>query len=170
MLSASQGQNSANHEDPRFGALTSRTRSASMSIPSNSNDSYQNQTYFVGHTGPLRSERKTTFSTMSGPIFGAPRPENLHFTQGGGRHTVVELNKQKYPSFRMKDQNDWPEDSYKGKNEHLLRSGQLGMCNDPYCTTCPTYYNSREARRKIAKSSGIFDPVRFYLQIISTLP
>ncbi|KAL8245913.1 hypothetical protein R6Q59_007129 [Mikania micrantha] len=26
------------------------------------------------------------------------------------------------------------------KNEYLLRSGQLGMCNDPYCTTCPTSY------------------------------
>ncbi|MFS7918852.1 hypothetical protein Hanom_Chr03g00206041 [Helianthus anomalus] len=27
------------------------------------------------------------------------------------------------------------------KSEHLLRSGQLGMCNDPFCTACPsTYY------------------------------
>ncbi|PWA82825.1 hypothetical protein CTI12_AA041140 [Artemisia annua] len=27
------------------------------------------------------------------------------------------------------------------KNEHLMRSGQLGLCNDPYCTTCPSAYN-----------------------------
>ncbi|PWA44372.1 cyclic nucleotide-binding transporter 1 [Artemisia annua] len=26
------------------------------------------------------------------------------------------------------------------KNEHLMRSGQLGLCNDPYCTTCPSAY------------------------------
>ncbi|KAJ0702466.1 putative cyclic nucleotide-binding domain, Ion transport domain, rmlC-like jelly roll [Helianthus annuus] len=31
------------------------------------------------------------------------------------------------------------------KNEHLLKSGRLGMCNDPYCTTCPSsyYYKGR---------------------------
>jgi hypothetical protein len=24
-----------------------------------------------------------------------------------------------------------------GENEHLGKSGALGMCDDPYCTTCP---------------------------------
>lgn len=24
-----------------------------------------------------------------------------------------------------------------GTHAHLLKSGPLGMCNDPYCTTCP---------------------------------
>uniref|UniRef100_A0A6N2K9W8 Ion transport domain-containing protein n=1 Tax=Salix viminalis TaxID=40686 RepID=A0A6N2K9W8_SALVM len=27
-----------------------------------------------------------------------------------------------------------------------MRSGQLGMCNDPYCTTCPSYYHSKDSR------------------------
>ncbi|KAF8050561.1 hypothetical protein N665_1940s0004 [Sinapis alba] len=27
------------------------------------------------------------------------------------------------------------------KNANLLKSRQLGMCNEPYCTTCPSYYN-----------------------------
>ncbi|PKI53439.1 hypothetical protein CRG98_026129, partial [Punica granatum] len=157
MLSAAQEQNSADYEDPRFRALTSRTRSASMSIPSSAMDSNQNLTYLVGRTGPLRSERKTTFSTMSGPLY--PRPENpFRLNQFGGGRKGVELTKEKYPSFSIKDENDWPEDSYAGKNEHLLRSGQLGMCNDPYCTTCPTYYNSKETKSKISKSSAIFDP------------
>lgn len=170
MLLAAQGQSSTDYDDPQFRAFASRTRSASMSIPSNS-DSYQNLTYLVGHTGPLRSERKTTFSTMSGPICGATRSDNLlHLNQGVGRRNGVELTKQKYPSFSMKDQNDWPENSYMGKNEHLLRSGQLGMCNDPYCTTCPSYYNSKEAKRNIAKSSGILDPVPFYLHITKHFP
>ncbi|XP_047315902.1 probable cyclic nucleotide-gated ion channel 20, chloroplastic isoform X2 [Impatiens glandulifera] len=29
------------------------------------------------------------------------------------------------------------------KKEHLLKSGQLGVCNDPYCTTCPTYSSNK---------------------------
>ncbi|GKB12875.1 probable cyclic nucleotide-gated ion channel 20, chloroplastic isoform X2 [Tanacetum coccineum] len=33
------------------------------------------------------------------------------------------------------------DDGKEAKNEHLLRSGQLGICNDPYCTTCPTPYS-----------------------------
>ncbi|KAI3797720.1 hypothetical protein L1987_32983 [Smallanthus sonchifolius] len=37
----------------------------------------------------------------------------------------------------------WPndDDGNEEKNKHLLKSGQLGICNDPYCTTCPTSYN-----------------------------
>ncbi|KAJ0467021.1 putative cyclic nucleotide-binding domain, Ion transport domain, rmlC-like jelly roll [Helianthus annuus] len=38
------------------------------------------------------------------------------------------------------------------KNEHLLRSGQLGMCNDPFCTTCPsTYYYKGRIISRIPK-------------------
>ncbi|KAI7729652.1 hypothetical protein M8C21_015745 [Ambrosia artemisiifolia] len=38
------------------------------------------------------------------------------------------------------------------KNENLLRSGQLGMCNDPYCTTCPsTYYYKGHVISRIPK-------------------
>ncbi|VVA99348.1 unnamed protein product [Arabis nemorensis] len=29
----------------------------------------------------------------------------------------------------------------------LLRSGRLGMCNDPYCTTCPSHYNLNGSQR-----------------------
>ncbi|WJX67008.1 hypothetical protein P8452_51509 [Trifolium repens] len=29
-----------------------------------------------------------------------------------------------------------------GENEHLGKSGALGMCDDPYCTTCPTYFKA----------------------------
>ncbi|XP_027359097.1 probable cyclic nucleotide-gated ion channel 20, chloroplastic isoform X2 [Abrus precatorius] len=37
-----------------------------------------------------------------------------------------------------------------------MRSGQLGMCNDPYCTTCPTYVKASQSRNQ--KASTIFDP------------
>ncbi|KAI9174485.1 hypothetical protein LWI28_018100 [Acer negundo] len=32
------------------------------------------------------------------------------------------------------------------------------MCNDPYCTTCPTYYNFKGVQPKNSKGSGLFDP------------
>ncbi|XP_031406876.1 probable cyclic nucleotide-gated ion channel 20, chloroplastic [Punica granatum] len=107
------------------------------------------------------SERKTRFSTVSGPIYGAPRPESLsHKNRGGEGRREVELTTQKFPSFSMKDPNDWPEGSNAGRNEHFLMSGQLDMCNDPYCRTCPTYYHYDEAKRKTSKSLREFDSCR----------
>ncbi|CAH8362630.1 unnamed protein product [Eruca vesicaria subsp. sativa] len=32
------------------------------------------------------------------------------------------------------------------KHEHLLISGKLGMCNDPYCTSCPPDYKLKAAK------------------------
>ncbi|MBA0714195.1 hypothetical protein Golax_013183 [Gossypium laxum] len=70
---------------------------------------------------------------------------------------MMEPKAEKFPSFNGKDENDWPDNNYSGKNEHLLRSGQLGMCSDPYCTTCPTYYNFKPEQQKNSRVSGIFD-------------
>ncbi|XP_031404830.1 probable cyclic nucleotide-gated ion channel 20, chloroplastic isoform X2 [Punica granatum] len=159
MLSAAQEQNSGGYEDPRFRALPPRTWRASVSIPSGSTESSPNQTHLVGYTGPLRSIRKATFSTLSGPIYGSPRPEYFFRpNQGGEGRNEVECAICKYPSFSMKDQNVWPKDRNAGKNKHLRRSGQLGMCNDPYCTTCPTYYHLNETKDKTSRSSGRIDP------------
>ncbi|KAM7264086.1 hypothetical protein ACFE04_001769 [Oxalis oulophora] len=35
------------------------------------------------------------------------------------------------------------------KNTHLLQSGLLGRCDDPYCTSCPTDYNSQVAEQNV---------------------
>ncbi|KAJ7567687.1 hypothetical protein O6H91_01G002200 [Diphasiastrum complanatum] len=41
------------------------------------------------------------------------------------------------------------------QNEHLLKSGALGKCDDPYCTTCPGYFgydgdkSSTKSRNKV---------------------
>jgi cyclic nucleotide gated channel len=43
------------------------------------------------------------------------------------------------------------------KHANLLRSGQLGMCNDPYCTTCPSYYNRKAAQIPTSRVSALFD-------------
>lgn len=44
-----------------------------------------------------------------------------------------------------------------GKHEYLLRSGPLGMCNDPCCTTCPyTNVGTRaELHRDLSKRAQV---------------
>ncbi|XP_021601040.1 probable cyclic nucleotide-gated ion channel 20, chloroplastic isoform X7 [Manihot esculenta] len=145
--------------DSRVQAFTSWTRSASISIPTNSMEPFGNEANLVGYTGPLRSERRAPLIQMSGPIYINRKAENLFdLNHGVTGHKIVEPKAEKFPSFNGMDQHDWTDDRYAGKNEHLLRSGQLGVCNDPYCTTCPTYYNFKPAQQKHSKASVIFDP------------
>lgn len=102
---------------------------------------------------------------MSGPLYVSRKPENLFWpNQGVTGPKTMEPLVSKFTSFKGKDQDDWPHDNNFGKNEHLLRSGQLGMCNDPYCTTCPTYNNFIAAQQMNSKASLAFDPkVLFFL-------
>ncbi|KAK0586892.1 hypothetical protein LWI29_014011 [Acer saccharum] len=159
MLSDSHPQLSEERVDSRFQMFASRTRSASISIPMNSMESYGPEVNLVGHTGPLRTARRTPFIQMSGPLHVSPKPDNLFRPpQGVLSLKTTEPKAERFPSFNGMDQNDWHDDNYAGKNEHLLRSGQLGMCNDPYCTTCPTYYNFKGVQPKNSKGSGLFDP------------
>lgn len=135
--------------------LVSRTRSASMSIPMSSMESYDRESTFVGHTGPLRSERKTPFVQMSGPLYATNRHGNIprpNVNATGNK--AVESMAEKF-ALHGRVGND-RQTNYAHKNEHLLRSGQLGMCNDPYCTTCPTYFKTSQQRNP--KASGLFDP------------
>ncbi|KDP45796.1 hypothetical protein JCGZ_17403 [Jatropha curcas] len=150
MLSDVQPRLFDENVDSRFQAFISRTRSASISIPMDSMDSYENEVNLVGYTGPLRSERRVPMIQMSGPIYSNRKADKSH--------KIVEPKAEKFPSFNGMDQQDWTNDKYAGKNEHLLRSGQLGICNDPYCTTCPTYYNFKPVKQKHSKASVLFDP------------
>lgn len=169
MLPDSLPKSSDRNVDSRLQMFAARTRSASMSIPSNSMESYETEANLVGHTGPLRTERRTPFIPMSGPLYISRKPENIFLTNPGVTGlTRLEHKAEKFPSFNRMDQNDWLDDRYAAKNEHLLRSGQLGMCNDPYCTTCPTYYHYKAAETKQSKASGIFDPkVFFFLKLLN---
>ncbi|KAH9616933.1 hypothetical protein KSS87_018538 [Heliosperma pusillum] len=101
--------------------------------------SYQDSN-FLRHTGPLRSERRTQLTQMSGPLYIRSKPEN-----------------QSEPISEVlgHQEKGWVHETYAEKHEHLLKSGQLGMCNDPYCTTCPSYY--RLSQGKYRKTSDIFD-------------
>lgn len=63
--------------DSRVQAFTSWTRSASISIPTNSMEPFGNEANLVGYTGPLRSERRAPLIQMSGPIYINRKAENL---------------------------------------------------------------------------------------------
>ncbi|XP_054794945.1 probable cyclic nucleotide-gated ion channel 20, chloroplastic [Prosopis cineraria] len=154
MLSETE-QPSVEFVDSKLRRLVSRTRSASISIPTSSMEPYERETSLVGHTGPLRSERKTPFVQMSGPLYVTNRHGNL-FRQNVNAtgNKAVESMTEKF-ALPGRNGNDW-QNNYAHKNEHLLRSGQLGMCNDPYCTTCPTYFKTSQQRNH--KASGLFDP------------
>nr|XP_009761447.1 PREDICTED: probable cyclic nucleotide-gated ion channel 20, chloroplastic isoform X2 [Nicotiana sylvestris] len=156
MLSPSFPQSDENDgfQNRRF---TYRTRSASLSMPTSSMDSFGNDSSFVGYTGPLRSEGRTSLVHMSGPLYISRKPENsFRPTPAAVVHKPSLPATEKYPSIGSAERNGWPNNDYTGKNEHLLKSGQLGMCSDPYCTTCPTYYHLK-AREKNSKSSDIID-------------
>jgi cyclic nucleotide gated channel len=94
---------------------------------------------------------------MSGPLYINRNTENLFLAKHGvTTRKKVDSKPEKYPSLNGRDKNDW-DDNYTATNAHLMRSGQLGMCNDPYCTTCPLYYHSTASQQRHAKTSSIFD-------------
>lgn len=131
----------------------STVRSASMSMSMNAVGSFDNENYLVSHTGPLRSERRTPFIPMSGPLYSNRKPDDLFRTMNGilgGNPPTGML--EGFSSVKGIDQMDWPEDNFAGKNVHLLRSGPLGICNDPYCTSCPTNYHFKPAAQKHSKA------------------
>ncbi|KAF9671230.1 hypothetical protein SADUNF_Sadunf12G0025800 [Salix dunnii] len=131
--------------DSRFSPFLSRTPSASISIPVDSMESYGFANP-VAYNGPLRSERKAPLVQMSGPLYINRNTENL-FTANHGviARIKVEPKPESYLSFKGMDQNN-QDDINTATNSHLMRSGQPGMCNDPYCTTCPSYYHSKDSR------------------------
>ncbi|XP_065880767.1 probable cyclic nucleotide-gated ion channel 20, chloroplastic [Euphorbia lathyris] len=158
MLSDAHPQPSDENVDSRFQTVISRTRSASISIPMNSMESYENEASLVGYTGPLRSERRTPMIQMSGPIYTNRKIDSIfQINHGGKDHKIAKPKVEKVPTFNEIDQRNRTDDQYAGKNEHLMRSGQLGVCNDPYCTTCPTYYRFKPVQHKHSRTSNIFD-------------
>lgn len=171
MLSDSHPRSLDENVDSHFRRSVPWTRSASLSIDMPSMDSHERETNLVGHTGPLISHR-TPFVPMSGPLSSNHRADNVIFRPSPNGKQQKEAaptpRMEKFPSMTNgMNQNDWTNDNFSKKNDHLLRSGQLGMCNDPYCTTCPSYYHYKPFQQKHRMSSGLFDPhVCFSLNIV----
>ncbi|KAL3724910.1 hypothetical protein ACJRO7_029994 [Eucalyptus globulus] len=162
MLSETHQQLSDDYNSSQPRSRISRTRSVSISIPTSSMESYESITSRAGYTGPLRSERRPPFSLTSGPLRNRLPESTFWHNPGAPGSTGVESQqmKEKFPSFSIKDRIDSADDDYGAKNEHLLRSGRLGMCNDRYCTTCPSHCN-RRAQQTSSESSSIAD-TRFH--------
>ncbi|XP_061369863.1 probable cyclic nucleotide-gated ion channel 20, chloroplastic isoform X2 [Gastrolobium bilobum] len=119
-------------------------------------ESYERETSHVGHTGPLRIKRKTPFMQMSGPLYATNGPGNLLQQHIAGTGNKAEERKtENFATFSGTGSTYW-NNNHGRENEHLLRSGQLGMCNDPYCTICPTHFNVSQQRN--SKPSTICDP------------
>ncbi|XP_050936409.1 probable cyclic nucleotide-gated ion channel 20, chloroplastic isoform X2 [Cucumis melo] len=141
--------------DSYFPSYASLGRSSSLSIPANSSGMYSSEANLVGHTGPLRIERSSF--AVSGSKNTDSKPKKLSQSKPGVTESkTAEPLAEKFPSFKIVDDPDWSIHNYAGRNEHLIKSGQLGLCNDPFCITCPTY-NSKVSQQKSSRISGIFD-------------
>ncbi|WJX71894.1 hypothetical protein P8452_55835 [Trifolium repens] len=51
-----------------------------------------------------------------------------------------------------------------GENEHLGKSGALGMCDDPYCTICPTYFKAYQQRLGLLLFALLIGNIQNFLQ------
>lgn len=143
----------------RTRAITSRTRSLSLSNPTSSIDGFDSSTVVLGYTGPLRTQKRPPLVQMSGPLTSTRRPEPLFLPpppNGSSDSVGVSSQPERYPSFAALQHKNSDEE-FVLKHANLLRSGQLGMCNDPYCTTCPSYYNRKAAQIPTSRVSAIFD-------------
>lgn len=150
MLSSTDARSDV-QDDLNLPRLTYRTRSASLTIPVNL--VHLSEDDFEVHTGPLKNDkRSSSVIQMSGPLYASQRFEDqFQYINGAlGHHKSSHSAIERQLSLTGMNQNDWPDDNCVGRNDHLLKSGQLGMCNDPYCTTCPSYYHLN-GQRKISK-------------------
>ncbi|PIN05896.1 hypothetical protein CDL12_21561 [Handroanthus impetiginosus] len=121
-----------------------RMRSASMPIPMNYLDSSENEHNLFGFTRPLWNERRSPAVQMSGPLYVNHNREFIFQPpQGALKQTTSDPIIERYLSIEIKD---WHSDDYGGKDEHLLKSGQLGMCNNPYRSTCPIKRRQKQSR------------------------
>lgn len=75
-LSETHPQRSDESENSNFQRNISRTQSAPVSIPMALLDPYDRQPNLVGHTGRLRTARKTSIIQMSGPLNATPTTGN----------------------------------------------------------------------------------------------
>ncbi|RZB62116.1 putative cyclic nucleotide-gated ion channel 20, chloroplastic isoform D [Glycine soja] len=134
MMSETDAQSYDETLHSKFQRLLSRTQSASVSIPM---ESYERKTSIVGHSGSLYAN-------------ATPGTDNLL------QHSIVVTGNKTEESKTDKFATFISTDKFDSKNEHLLISGQLGICNDPYCTTCPTYFEASQLRNP--KASILSDP------------
>ncbi|CAN8258977.1 unnamed protein product [Cochlearia groenlandica] len=137
-------------------SFTFKNRSVSLSNPTSTIERFDYSSVVLGYTGPLRTKkRRPPLVQISGPFYSTHKQEPLFVPS---------------PIEKPSSAIDMPsqEDYSVFRNPNLLRSGQLGICNDPYCTTCPSYYNSQAVQYHTSKVSSskfhtaLYDDARGY--------
>ena len=117
------------------GAFNFKNRSVSLSNSTYYIDGCDKSKVALGYTVPIRTQGRPP-----GPLYSTLRPESLF-----------------PPSIEPPDSSSTvdvrSEDESVVKNANILTSGQLGMCNEPYCTTCPSYYSHQSANFHTSKVS-----------------
>ncbi|KAG2311569.1 hypothetical protein Bca52824_023126 [Brassica carinata] len=133
MLSISDASSSSSS---RTRAFTSRTRSVPLSNPTDQTDNSSAVT--LGYAGSLRSQsRRPPLVPMAGPLSSSTRRPEPFFLPPTRRSSGY---------FGDLEEVNSDDGEFVLEHAHLLRSGKLGMCNDPYCTTCPSNYNHKASR------------------------
>ncbi|CAH8388692.1 unnamed protein product [Eruca vesicaria subsp. sativa] len=110
---------------PHTRAFNFKNRSVSLS---NSADGCDNSKVALGYTVPIPTQRRPP---PLGPLYSTTEPPDYSST--------VDV-----PS----------EDESVLTNANLLKSRQLGLCNEPYCTTFPSYYNHQPAEFHTSRVSN----------------
>ncbi|XP_058108463.1 probable cyclic nucleotide-gated ion channel 20, chloroplastic isoform X1 [Magnolia sinica] len=124
---------------------TTRSVSCVSMSATNSMGPNGNENSTLSHTGPLNGEIQALSIPTSGPLYSHTKLGNFSQPMNGTSGRRTEAVKECVIETGLTDQLD---DNSAGKNEHLLKSGQLGRCNDPFCTTCPTDYDFKAAAQK----------------------
>ncbi|KAG2333222.1 hypothetical protein Bca52824_004402 [Brassica carinata] len=119
----------ASSSSSRTRAFTSRTSSIPLSNPTDETVNSSAVTLgppLVSMAGPLSSSTRRPEPLLPRPASPLTRRSSGYFGD------LEEVNSSDNDEFL--------------KHAHLRRSGKLGMCNDPCCTTCPSKYNPKASR------------------------
>ncbi|XP_051136434.1 probable cyclic nucleotide-gated ion channel 20, chloroplastic isoform X2 [Andrographis paniculata] len=99
-------------------------------------NSFEHKNNVGGSLDRLRSERQTSPVQMSGSLYVNTVDEVVFEPPQNVSQSKSTNGKQIHPFIHSTDEYDGTSDI---RDEHLMKSRQLRMCDDPYCMTCPSY-------------------------------
>lgn len=162
MLLDSQSQRSQDYSLPEVELQSfPMGRSMSISLPTREGLRWHdNESRDIPFSGPLRNdERRRALIQMSGPLQSNRLVNIARVSMSGPLRTDREVEERVVNSLVSVSGGGGEHgmnNNYGGRHEHLLKSGPLGRCNDPFCTTCPSYYDFKEINTRNTQSRPVF--------------
>jgi len=150
MLLDSQSQRSQDYSLPEVELQSfPMGRSMSISLPTREGlRRHDNESRDIPFSGPLRNdERRRALIPMSSPLQSNRLVNIARVSMSGPLRTDREVEERVVNSLVSVSGGGGEHgmnNNYGGRHEHLLKSGPLGRCNDPFCTTCPSYYDFKK--------------------------